>query len=226
MLNFNSKKLFINIHTHQQIHDAKIEIVNAYLNSSNDFNLCSYGIHPWYINEKTISDDLQKLELITTEKRCIAIGECGLDKLSSVDFKLQEKIFIEHINIANKVKKPIIVHCVKSFNELLNHLRLTENKMPVIIHGFNNNQNIAELISNYGFYFSFGKALLGYESNASKVIKTISGKRFFLESDDADISIKYIYKKAAEILNLDEDIIKEQIKLNTQTIFGNKLIAL
>jgi TatD DNase family protein len=164
------------------------------------------------------------LEVIAHEKRCLAIGECGLDKLSKVDFDLQEEVFVEQIKIANKINKPLIIHCVKAFNELINCLNLNDNKVPVIIHGFNNNENIARVMVNEGFYFSFGKALLGYESNAAKAIKNVGRKNFFLETDDADISIKYIYKKASELLGIDEEIIKQQIQSNFENVFKVKLV--
>jgi chaperonin GroEL (HSP60 family) len=45
---------------------------------------------------------------------------------------------------------------------------------------------------NQGFYFSFGKALLGYESNAAKALKNVGRKNFFLETDDAAVFIKEI----------------------------------
>jgi TatD DNase family protein len=91
------------------------------------------------------------------------------------------------------------------------------------VHGFNNNENIARILVNEGYYFSFGKALLGYDSNAAKAIITVGRKNFFLETDDADISIKYIYKKAAELLHIDEEIIKQQLQQNFETVFHFKL---
>ena len=200
--------MFINTHTHTQVHDAKLELVNQDMDSTDKANHYSYGLHPWYIDKETYHDQLNKLEVIAHEKRCLAIGECGLDKLSKVDFDLQEEVFVEQIKIANKINKPLIIHCVKAFNELINCLNLNDNKVPVIIHGF---------------YFSFGKALLGYESNAAKAIKNVGRKNFFLETDDADISIKYIYKKASELLGIDEDIIKQQIQSNFETVFKTKL---
>lgn len=214
--------MYINIHTHQQIYDASIELVNLDINTAEKPNQYSYGLHPWFIKKDEYEEQLRLIELKVNEKRCLAIGECGLDKLSPVNFELQQNVFIEHIKIANKINKPLIIHCVKAFNELINCLNLNENKVPVIIHGFNNNENIASVLLNYGCYFSFGKALLGYESNAARAIKNIGRKNFFLETDDADISIKYIYKKAAELLGIDEDILKQQLQLNFETIFKQK----
>lgn len=204
------------------MYDAAIEVVNLNLDSTEKPNHYSYGLHPWYIDEFTLEDQLRKLELKADEKRCIAIGECGLDKLSKVDFNLQQKAFVEQIRIANHYKKPLIIHCVKAFNELMNCLNLNNNKVPVIIHGFNNNENIARVLLDHGCYFSFGKALLSYESNAEKTLKNIGRKNFFLETDDSEISIKYIYRKASEILGIDEEILKAQIQSNFETIFKVK----
>lgn len=211
--------MFINTHTHAQLYDAKIEVVNLSLGSKERPNYYSYGLHPWYIDKDSLSYDLENLKVLAHEKRCLAIGECGLDKLSTVDFALQEEAFIEQIKLANKIQKPLIVHCVKAFNELINCLNLNNNKVPVIVHGFNNNENIARVLVNEGVLFSFGKALLGYESNAAKAIKNVGRKNFFLETDDADISIKYIYKKASELLGIDEEIIKQQLQSNFEKVF-------
>ena len=201
------------------MYDAAIEVVNLNMGSGDKPKYYSYGLHPWFIQSSDYREQLQSLEIKANEKHCIAIGECGLDKLSKVEFNLQEKVFIEQIRIANHYKKPMIIHCVKAFNELINCLNLNNNSVPVIIHGFNNNENIAKVLLAHDCLFSFGKALLGYESNAAKAIKNIGRKNFFLETDDADISIKYIYKKAGELLGIDEEILKQQIQSNFETNF-------
>jgi TatD DNase family protein len=185
-------------------------------------NIYSYGMHPWFIDEKNWRDEIRNLEMKVLEKRCLAVGECGLDKLSKVNFDVQLEVFTEHIHIANSVKKPLIVHCVKAFNELINCLNLNDNKVPVIIHGFNNNESIARVLLDHGCLFSFGKALIKFESNAAKVIKNIGRKNFFLETDDSDISIKYIYHKASELLGIEEEVLKEQVQNNFESIFKIK----
>jgi TatD DNase family protein len=215
--------VFINIHTHTQIYDAKLELVNADITSNERTNFYSYGLHPWHLNEDTIEEQLHRLKLRATEARCLAIGECGLDKVCAIDLKLQERIFMEQIRLANELKKPLIIHCVKAFNEVLNCLNFSDNEVPVVFHGFNNNDNIARLLTEQGYYFSFGKALMGYESNAAKAIVSVGRKKFFLETDTADVSIKYIYKKASELLGVDEEIVKQQIVSNFETVFKTTL---
>lgn len=189
-------------------------------NSDEKPRLYSSGIHPWYIVPEQTEAQLESLRFDCLDKRCLAVGECGLDKLSKVEFALQEQVFKAQIAIANDYKKPLVIHCVKAFNELINCLNDCDNQVPVIIHGFNNNENIARVMVNHGYYFSFGKALLGYDSNAAKAIKSVGRKNFFLETDDADLSIKYVYRKASELLGVDEEILMQQIKSNFETVFN------
>ena len=179
----------------------------------------SYGLHPWFIEKENYHEQLRELNIKVHEKHCLALGECGLDKLSKVDLKLQQEVFEAQIIIANQINKPLIIHCVKAFNELINCLNHCDNKVPVIIHGFNNNENIARVMVDQGYYFSFGKALLGYESNAARALKTVGRKNFFLETDDADLSIKYVYKKAADLLGIEEEFLQLQLQQNFERIF-------
>jgi TatD DNase family protein len=211
--------VFINIHTHSQTFDAQLELVNLFLQQNDRVKYYSYGIHPWHV-DGDYADALEHLKEISQEKGCLAIGECGLDKNCEVDFALQEKVFAAQVKLANKLKKPLIIHCVKAFNELINCLNHNDNKVPVIIHGFNNNENIARILTEEGYYFSFGKALLGYESNAAKAIKVIGRKRFFLETDDKDLSIKYVYLKAGELLGVNDEIIQIQMEENFKNVFN------
>lgn len=203
--------------------DAKVELVSLHSPSAKKPNLYSFGIHPWKI-DKDVNDVLQEMDTITRNRRCIAIGECGLDKAIDTDFELQQKIFCEQIQIANEVQKPLIIHCVKAFNELTACLKKMNNTVPVIIHGFNNNQNIANDLLKQDYLLSFGKALLTPDSNASEVIKHVGRKNFFLENDDSDVSIRDIYKRASEILGIEESFLQEQLKSNYQRIFKEEIL--
>lgn len=215
--------MFINIHTHSEIFDAKVELISLHATEEAKANVYSYGIHPWKI-EGDASDLITRLQRVARNRRCIAVGECGLDKTIETDFKLQEQIFTEQIILANEINKPLIIHCVKAFNELTACLRKADNKVPVVIHGFNNNLNIAQTLLKEGYILSFGKALLSPESNAAEAIKHCGRNNFFLETDDADISIKYIYKKASEILGIDQEIIQQQLKNNYYRIFKEEIL--
>jgi TatD DNase family protein len=215
--------LFINIHTHKERLDAKVELVNLDPSKPKKPNLYSYGIHPWKI-DKDVSERLAEMDTICRNRRCIAVGECGLDRLTETDLELQQKIFCEQIQIANEVQKPLIIHCVKAFDELVACLKKMDNKVPVIIHGYNNKLSIAEDLLKKGYLLSFGNALLTPNSNASEVIKHVGRKNFFLETDDADISIRDIYKKASSILGIEEAILSEQLAKNFREVFKEEIL--
>lgn len=203
--------------------DAKVELVSLHKPDAKKPNVYSFGIHPWKI-DKNANDILQEMDTLSRNRRCIAIGECGLDKAIDTDFELQQKMFCEQIQIANEVQKPLIIHCVKAFNELTSCLKKMNNTVPVVIHGFNNNQNIAEDLLKHGYLLSFGKALMSPDSNASEVIKHVGRRNFFLETDDSDVSIRDIYKRASEILGIEEQFLQEQLKNNYQRIFKEEIL--
>ncbi|MFD2522822.1 TatD family hydrolase [Emticicia soli] len=165
-------------------------------------NWLSAGIHPWYINEKLYNLQLKKLASVAKDSNIKFIGECGLDRLKGATLPLQEEIFIKQIRIAEDVKKPVIIHCVKCYNELLSIKKIVHPRIPMIVHGFNAKIEIARQLLDKGFYLSLGGALLHADSNAMKVLQEIPLEKIFLETDDKDISIIDIYQKAAEVREL------------------------
>jgi TatD DNase family protein len=215
------RTIYIDIHTHHYIENDVIHILNLSPNNTTiplDI-FFSIGLHPWFINEKNINSELEYLRKNISNKNMLAIGECGLDKSIDIPLQIQESIFIEQLKIAEQNKKTIIIHCVKAFNEVIrikNELKLS---VPFIIHGFNNNKQILEQLLKNGFYISFGKALLNGNSNASKFISMVPLEKIFLETDDADISIKIIFEAAAKQLQIDTEKLKEQIYTNFNNVF-------
>lgn len=218
ILNF----MFVNIHTHSKsINSTELEIINIdnviEFDASNHY--CSIGIHPWKINKSTYEEELNILKKISSQKNIAAIGECGLDKLTKTDLLIQEFIFKTQISIAESVQKPLIIHCVKAFDELIRIKKKMSISVPIIVHAYNNNKQIlAQLLKN-GFYISLGKALLKSNSNASKIISLIPPERLFLETDDADLPIKTIFDSAAKYLNQDLEVLKQQIYNNYKKVF-------
>ena len=159
---------YINIHTHQIFGKDELFIINLSPERYVDSGYCSVGIHPWYINFSSLEKDLVKLGSLASEKNVLAVGECGLDRLIDVPLDKQEVVFKEQLYIAEQVQKPVIIHCVKAFDSLIRIKKECKITVPLIVHGYNNNQQILlELLKN-GFYISFGKALLQEGSNASK----------------------------------------------------------
>ncbi len=196
-------KKYIDIHTHQK--ENRENIFSLHNINPEDFiqlpdNRESYfstGIHPWHINEK-VEESINILKKIAFNPHIIAIGETGLDKLCSVNFELQKEIFICQIDIAKEAGKPLVIHCVKAWNEIQQILKEMRFNMPVIFHGFRGKPQLAADLLKTGYYLSFGK-LFNRES-----LQITPLDRLFLETDDNDFLIEEIYHPVADIKGIAE----------------------
>jgi TatD DNase family protein len=174
----------------------------------------SIGIHPKDIDVNDIDSQFNWLQSNSNEN-CFAIGECGLDSFVEIDQKIQEDVFLRQIKISNELKKPIIIHCVRKFYEVISLKKYAE--QPMIIHGFNKKQSIADDLLKNNFYLSFGKAVL-YNLSLQNTLKITPLDKIFLETDNDDFSIEELYHKASEIKEISLEKLNEQIIENLETI--------
>lgn len=178
----------------------------------------SVGLHPWYIKPESIDEDFEELVQLAKHQNVLAIGECGLDRLIALDLRFQEEVFIRQIRLAESLQKPVIIHCVKAFSDLIALKKKLKPSIPMIVHGFNNNAQIAEQLIKHQFYLSFGTAILNSESNASKIISTMPIQQLFLETDDKNCFISTIFAHASNYLNQPVEVLQEQILQNFKKV--------
>lgn len=177
-------------------------------------NKFSVGIHPKDVSEH-FDERFLWLKRVSEDENCIAIGECGLDGLIEVDEELQEECFEKQILWANEIKKPVIIHCVRRFSQLLRFKKFAE--VPMIVHGFNKKRNIADDLQNAGFYLSFGKAVL-QNVYLQQILADFPISRMFLETDDADFEIEELYQKTSELKSISIENLENQIQENLRKI--------
>lgn len=211
---------FINLHTHQFSKDSEvIEVVNQYPWAF-DATIPNYsiGIHPWFIDENRLVADLdcitEKLQLAP----CLAIGECGLDKRIDIPMALQISVFRKQLEIAKQTHKPIILHCVAAFDEVIaikNEMKIAN---PMILHGFSKNTQVAQSLLNNGFYLSFGKYLV-HKLEMEKVFKFVPENQILLETDTIGESIYQVYEKAAAVKGISVAEMKAIVFDNFSRIF-------
>lgn len=214
---------YIDFHTHKSENENNvISIKNIFPSENNiidksNFRLFSTGLHPSFISSE-YEKELAINKNLIKDKGFVSVGEIGLDRLTKTDFKLQEEVFKTQVEIAQVINKPIIIHCVRAFPELIRILKQLKITVPVIFHGFNSNLQIAKELIKNGYYFSFGYDLLKPASNAAKTIKNIPREKIFLETDDKDVSIQEIYMKASELLDIQLDILLSQVHNNFKSV--------
>jgi TatD DNase family protein len=216
--------LFINIHTHQPPAGNEWVVQNRYDHFEATLNGGNYsiGLHPWYITADSWLLQMEDLLQYSSNKNILAIGECGLDKVCATDFTLQQNVFAQQISIANTINKPLIIHCVKAFEEVQQLLQQHKVQVPVIFHGFNKSKTLALQLADKGYYLSFGKAL--QLPAMQHVLASLPQQQIFIETDAADIGIENMYTLAAKALQIDTNTLSLQIKKNAAVVFGESII--
>ncbi|WP_396196391.1 TatD family hydrolase [Flavobacterium sp.] len=212
---------FINLHTHQFSKDSEvIEIVNQYPWAF-DASIPNYsiGIHPWFIDENRLAADLdciaEKLQLAP----CLALGECGLDKRIDIPMVVQMSVFRKQLEIAMQTHKPIVLHCVAAYDEVIAIKKEMKIANPMIVHGFSKNKQVAQSLLNNGFYLSFGKYLVR-NPEMEKVLKFVPENQILLETDTIEESIYQVYEKAAAVKGISVAEMKAIVFDNFSRIFS------
>ncbi|MDE6416678.1 MAG: TatD family hydrolase [Duncaniella sp.] len=117
----------------------------------------SAGIHPWRAD---LADDemLSRLATLARQSNFTAIGETGLDALRGSDMEIQSAVFAKHITLAAELEKPLIIHCVRAWQQLIAiSRRYGKHAAPWIIHGFRGKPQLARQLLDAGFSLSFGQ---------------------------------------------------------------------
>jgi TatD DNase family protein len=215
---------FFNLHTHKFSNNPTIlELVNQY---PWEFDVAipnySIGIHPWYINENRLESDLKILEEKLQLKQCLALGECGLDKRIEISMAVQIAVFEKQIALAEKHQKPLVLHLVAAFDELIAIKNRLQISVPIIIHGFSKNQQVAKQLIDNGFYLSFGKYLLR-NPELKSVFQSIPNDKFFLETDTIEETLEEVYTLAAKYKNTTIQDLKEIINSNFNSVFKSNI---
>lgn len=205
----------LDIHTHLTPHVAGEAIENVLPSEFTPLrgHYYSVGYHPWNVSADN-TEDWSLLSELAQHPQVLAIGEAGFDKLRGVDMKLQENAFIRQSAIAEENGKPLIIHCVKSFNELIRLKQTLKPTVPWVIHGFRGKPQLALQLLMHDFYLSFGEY---YQRDALSVVPV---DRLFLETDDSHTSISSLYQNAAALLGLSSDELLRLIALNICSVFA------
>jgi TatD DNase family protein len=215
---------FIDLHTHRiKTCDNLIQIVNLDLNQScPEHGYFSYGIHPWVLDNADFQAKkvLQALEEKLKLPQVLALGEAGLDKMHKASFKQQIELFERQIELSETLQKPMILHDVRSHNEIIALRKKRKAQQPWILHGFSGTEQDVRQLIGQGIYLSVGESLLHPERKIYKSFKFIDLDYLFLETDMAGIEVKKVYEAAAKLLETDIVTLQKQIFTNFARLFG------
>lgn len=148
---------FRDIHTHS-LAAGSDSIINLPLRAEMpDSGYFSVGIHPWDSATATEAD-MAEIERMAEDPRVVAIGETGIDKLRGGDINKQLDILKRHIALSERLGKPLILHIVRAFPEIIRLRILLHPSQRWIIHGFRGKPELARELLRHGFDISLGQA--------------------------------------------------------------------
>ena len=190
--------MLIDIHTHRP---------------SSAVTLTTVGLHPWQAATGVIPSEA---EILSAD----AVGEIGLDKACGVDFEQQRAVFEAQLRLAEQYKKPVVVHCVRAFEEVISALEKFTIK-AVIFHGFIGSQEQAARAVKKGYFLSFG-ARTERSKKTIEALRATPLDRLFVETDEADTPIAEMYALVARLRNTEVEEIEEATSRNYERILFSK----
>ncbi len=189
--------MIIDCHTHHPApdEDAVISTSPIGFQPSEGRQAWSVGLHPWDL-ELFCDSSLRIKEEIWTElvgaaaaPQVVAIGECGIDMVRGGLLATQMLAFRKQALLAERLRKPLVIHSVKAHDIIVGLKRDINPEMPWVIHGFRYKPSIAEIYLNAGCYLSFGEKF-----NTESLLIT-PRERLLAETDESALSINEILSR-------------------------------
>lgn len=215
---------------------TSVEEIQPVLSYKSDLVECAYGIFP--SDEKEVNEDLLKdLDERMSSNDFIAVGEIGLDYYWYKDNReTQMEMFKRQIQIADKHNLPIVVHTRDSIQDAYNVMKQTPCKRKGMLHCYSGSLEMAKEFIKLGYYISLGGVLTFKNSKETKrVLQGIDLNYLLFETDAPYLTptpfrgtpnktsyVKLVYKYAAELLEMDEEELKQIVKNNFNRLFYGK----
>lgn len=206
--------------------DAQVEVLIASFCEKDDIMLSTkfvekyknlyacIGYHP-EVSNKIVEKDYEILEeMVKNNPKIVAIGEIGLDYYWNKDNKdKQREVFCKQLEIAEKLKLPVVIHSRDSINETYEILK--KYKVSGVIHCFSGSLEMAKKFISLGFLLGIGGVVTFKNSKLFEVIEKLELTNIVLETDSPYLTpepnrgktnessnIFYIAQKIAEIKNI------------------------
>ena len=216
----------------------------------------SVGIHPHHVNSldnNYLDTTKEKIINLAQNKKVVAIGETGLDyyrykktkyenikisakgRSSSGRKNLQKQIFLLHLDLAQKLNLPLIVHCRQAFDDLLEILteKTKSFNLKGVLHCFSGNRTHLSQILDLGFKVGFdGNITYSSRNDLKSLVKITPIEKLLLETDSPFLTpeplrgtrnepknIRIIAKTIASIKNVSFDEVEEKTTRNSHSLF-------
>ena len=188
-------KILVDVHTHH----LRPDVVSPTM----------AGIHPWNAEYGSELPDFT---------HCDIIGETGLDFACEVDRVTQERLFRAHLEVAERLHKPVVLHVVRAFEPTIKILA-DYNIEGVVFHGFTGSGQQANEALRRGYYLSFGERSLRSAKTRQAIAATPLDRLFCETDDNASLDIAEIYAEVSEIKGVSFAELEKEIYENYKRLF-------
>lgn len=197
----------LDIHTHHPA-PRPLAVVNTTPDGFNPLEgqFYSIGIHPWLTTDNPSEEEWKLFEKLAMHPAVVAIGECGIDKFKGGPLYRQMLVLKRHIEISEKVSKPLILHDVKAHDIIVGLRKDMNPTQNWVVHGLRTKPSVARMLTDSGIYVSFGEK---FNPDTPRVVPR---EMILAETDESSLPIEEII--AALSQNMGENIL-EIIARNT-----------
>lgn len=205
--------MVFDIHTHK-VTDRLNELVNATFDKLPN-GWFSIGIHPWTCQQEV--DLLPQINELCQKNNCLAIGEIGLDRLKGPAMEIQMDCFQKQIEISEKYKLPVILHCVRAWDLVKSIHKKCKPTQQWVLHGFNQAKILNEVLERE-LLVSIGPSIFSNKS-LQESIQHLPIESLLLETDDTTADISQLYQFISELKNIPLESLEKQIERTIKRTF-------
>ncbi len=225
---------YINIGTGKETSERAVALAR-----NHDGVFATVGTHPTHADE---SFDSAYYRTLASDESVVAIGECGLDyfRVSKDSKTVQERMLIEHIELANELGKPLMLHVRPSEGSMdayddAHAILKAHAKVLGNLHFFAGTYDIAKTFWDIGFTTSF-TGVITFASQYDEVIRNAPLSMLHAETDapyvapvpyrgkrNEPLYVREVYKRIAEIRGEDGEMVRTALIANAERLFGIKI---
>ena len=223
----------INVGTDAAYSQKAVAIAHAYQEGV----YAAVGVHP---TDASRAGEFSIIEELAKDEKVVAIGETGLDYFRMADSEerakeKQKELFIKHIELSYKVKKPPIIHCRDAHDDLFELLKANGYKLsaiPGVMHFFTGTKEDAKNYLDLGFYLSFS-GVLTFTRDYDALVRSVPLERLLVETDAPFVApiphrgkrnepsyVKYAAQRIADIKGLSREEVAKRTTQNAKKLFA------
>ena len=205
------------IHTHRTVVREGITIPSFTDPAAVPDTFFTAGLHPADAQKSAAAD----FQVLWNDPRCIGIGECGLDRRFQdvTGLTRQKELFLQQAETAEEKALPLIIHSVRTHEEIRQLKKAIKPEQVWILHGFRGNERNTFSLLDAGFYLSFGEGLLKDAGNLESFFQRIPLDRIFFETDESNADLLQIYALAASMRDMSLMDLCDAVRNNFERVF-------